>query len=257
MRTWYGTFIGHMGHELVNPTEREREFCSIKRGDVFLTRTSETMEDLKDYEFATFNDFTKRLRPKANIKIVPEYAGYFSRSPKYRHEATTMSSLSTRASLNNKMLGRLKMVLPSFEEQAAIGFILKSFDDKIELNRRMNETLEAMACAIFKSWFVDFDPVRAKAKSRDPGLPDEIATLFPDSFQDSDLGEIPKGWNTKPIGESVRCVGGSTPSTKNPAFWDGGTNPFVTPRDMSSLTSPVILNTASHITDAGVDKISS
>lgn len=77
MRTWYGTFIGHTGHELVNPTEREREFCSIKRGDVFLTRTSETMEDLKDYEFATFNDFTKRLRPKANIKIVPEYAGYF------------------------------------------------------------------------------------------------------------------------------------------------------------------------------------
>ena len=67
-------------------------------------------------------------------------------------------------------------------------------DDKIELNRRMNETLEAMARALFKSWFVDFDPVRAKAEGRDPGLPKPLADLFPDSFEDSELGEIPKGW---------------------------------------------------------------
>ena len=121
----------------------------------------------------------------------------------------------------------------------------------------MNRTLEAMAQAIFKSWFVDFDPVRAKAEGRNPSLPKDIADLFPDSFKDSELEKIPKGWEIKPIGEAVRCVGGSTPSTKNPSFWKGGTNPFVTPKDMSSLTSPVILDTARHITDAGVDKISS
>jgi type I restriction enzyme S subunit len=122
---FYNFFIPDKLSEFVNSTEQERESCSIKRGDVFLTRTSETMEELgmscvalKDYESATFNGFTKRLRPKANTKIVPEYAGYFFRSPKFRREVTAMSSLSTRASLNNEMLGRLKMVLPSLEEQA-------------------------------------------------------------------------------------------------------------------------------------------
>jgi len=147
--------------------------------------------------------------------------------------------------------------LPPLPEQRAIAHILGSLDDKIELNRRMNQTLEATARAIFKSWFVDFDPVRAKAEGRPTGLPDDIAALFTDSFEDSELGEIPNGWEVKPIGQAVKCVGGSTPSTKNPAFWDGGKNPFVTPKDMSSLTSPVILDTSRHITDAGVEKISS
>ena len=91
-------------------------------------------------------------------------------------------------------------------EQRAIAHILGTLDDKIELNRRMNETLEAMARALFKSWFVDFDPVRAKAEGRDPGLPRHIADLFPDSFEDSELGEIPKGWE---VGRSTR-LGPST-----------------------------------------------
>ena len=84
--------------------------------------------------------------------------------------------------------------IPPLAEQRAIAHILGTLDDKIELNRRMNETLEAMARALFKSWFVDFDPVRAKAEGRDPGLPKPLADLFPDSFEDSELGEIPKGW---------------------------------------------------------------
>ena len=97
------------------------------------------------------------------------------------------------------MSGRLNLVptfathcrVPILTEQHAIAHILGTLDDKIELNRRMNETLEAMARALFKSWFVDFDPVRAKAEGRDPGLPKPIADLFPDRFEDSELGEIP------------------------------------------------------------------
>jgi type I restriction enzyme, S subunit len=85
--------------------------------------------------------------------------------------------------------------LPDVTEQRAISQVLASLDDKIEVNRRTSRTLEEIARAIFKSWFVDFDPVRAKAEGRDSGLPKEIANLFPDSFQDSQLGEIPKGWN--------------------------------------------------------------
>ncbi|MFQ5499856.1 MAG: restriction endonuclease subunit S [Candidatus Zixiibacteriota bacterium] len=89
--------------------------------------------------------------------------------------------------------------IPSFEDQRAIAHILGSLDDKIELNRQMNCTLEKMAQAIFKSWFIDFDPVRAKAEGRDPGLPKEVADLFPDSFEESELGEIPKGWTPRVV----------------------------------------------------------
>jgi type I restriction enzyme S subunit len=84
--------------------------------------------------------------------------------------------------------------LPPIHEQKAIAHILGTLDDKIELNRKTNETLEAMAKALFKSWFVDFDPVRAKAEGRPTGLPGEISDLFPDSFEGSELGEIPSGW---------------------------------------------------------------
>ena len=110
---------------------------------------------------------------------------------------------------------RLELALPSLAEQRAIEHILGTLDDKIELNRRMNETLEAMARAIFKSWFVDFDPVRAKAEGRDPGLPKPLADLFPDSIDDSELKEIPKGWQVVTVADladiNARTLGRSDP----------------------------------------------
>jgi type I restriction enzyme S subunit len=95
------------------------------------------------------------------------------------------------------------------DEQCAIACVLGALDDKIELNRRMNETLEAIARALFRSWFVDFDAVRAKAEGRDPGLPKEIADLFPNSFDDSELGEIPKGWGAVPVYEIATYINGA------------------------------------------------
>ena len=97
----------------------------------------------------------------------------------------------------------LSVTLPPLPEQRAIAHILGTLDDKIELNRRMNETLEAMARALFNSWFVDFDPVRAKAEGRDPGLPKPLADLFPARLVDSELGEIPEGWEVAPLPEAV------------------------------------------------------
>ena len=105
--------------------------------------------------------------------------------------------------LNKGHFSQLQIALPLFKEQQAIACILGALDDKIELNRRMNRTLEAMARAIFKSWFVDFDPVRARAEGRDPGLPQEMADLFPDSFEDCELGEIPKGWQVGTLGDAA------------------------------------------------------
>ena len=110
--------------------------------------------------------------------------------------------------LNQTILGAIPTSVPEPNEQRAIAHILGTLDDKIELNRRMNETLEAMARAIFKSWFVDFDPVRAKAEGRDPGLPKPIADLFPDCFKDSEIGEIPEGWEVKPLGELLELAYG-------------------------------------------------
>ena len=108
-------------------------------------------------------------------------------------------SMTAYPSIRPSDVEGLEIELPPLPEQRAIARVLGALDDKIELNRRMNETLEAMARALFKSWFVDFDPVRAKAEGHDPGLPDHIADLFPDRLVDSELGEIPEGWEAVPL----------------------------------------------------------
>jgi type I restriction enzyme, S subunit len=152
----------------------------------------------------------------------------------------------------------LHISVPPIADQKAIASILGALDDKIELNRRMNATLEAMARALFQSWFVDFDPVRTKLDGRAPvGMDAETAALFPDGFEDSAIGHIPAAWHVEPVGDVVVCVGGGTPSTTNAAFWEGGKHPWTTPKDFSSLQAPVLLDTDRMITDAGVAKISS
>ena len=97
----------------------------------------------------------------------------------------------------------------NINEQRAIAQVLGSLDDKIELNRKMNETLEAMARALFNSWFVTFDPIRAKAEGRDTGLPESIAAVFPDSFENSAFGEIPKGWKASSLYEMAEFANGA------------------------------------------------
>jgi type I restriction enzyme S subunit len=213
---FYNYFTPPRLEQLVNSTEKEQQACSVKRGDVFLTRTSETMEELgmscvalRDYDRATFNGFTKRLRPKSGTQIIPEYAGYYFRSPSFRQEVIAMSSLSTRASLNNEMLGRLSMAVPPPETQVKIGTVLKALDDKIELNHRMNATLESMARALFQSWFVDFNPVRANQDGREPvGLDQATADLFPETFEETALGHVPNGWQVKSLGEVIELAYG-------------------------------------------------
>jgi type I restriction enzyme S subunit len=116
----------------------------------------------------------------------------------------------------------LSVVLPPIGEQRAIAHILGTLDDKIELNRRMNETLEAMARALFKSWFVDFDPVRAKAEGRDSGLPQPLADLFPARLVDSELGEIPDGWKVGVLEDALEELEvGGRPKGGVAAYTDG------------------------------------
>ena len=120
----------------------------------------------------------------------PRFCYYFLKSL----DLAQFNAGSGVPTLNRNHVHSLPTIVPLPHEQRAIAHILGTLDDKIELNRRRNETLEAMARALFKSWFVDFDPVRTKMAGRDPGLPKHIADLFPDLFVDSELGEIPEGW---------------------------------------------------------------
>lgn len=140
-------------------------------------------------------------------RVYPPFLRWLVRGPEWWEQIGTFLNVgAVFDSLKCADIPNFRLRIPPLREQRAIAHILGTLDDKIELDRRMNETLETMARALFKSWFVDFDPVRAKSEGRDPGLPERIADLFPDSFEDSELGEIPKGWRIVSLGEVCRRV---------------------------------------------------
>jgi len=161
-----------------------------------------------------FNQDVKALRPKGGVDKA--FLPYLLLGHKQRLLGLVDLAGHGTGRLNTDELKSLDVLLPPEDEQRAIAHILGTLDGKTEMNRRMNETLEAIARALFKSWFVDFDPVRAKAEGRDPGLPKPLADLFPDSFEDSELGEIPKGWEVCPIGDVAELTIGGDWGKDNP-----------------------------------------
>lgn len=202
------------------------------------------------------------LRGKRDL-LDSSYLLYLMQSQEMQAKLLGRSSGTTVIGIKQSELRKIQVALPPIAEQRSIAHILSTLDDKIELNRKQNETLEAMARAFFKAWFVDFEPVRAKQEGRWqrgqslPGLPAQLYDLFPDRLVESEMGEIPNGWRHSTIGEEVTVCGGSTPSTKEPEFWDGGQHCWATPKDLSGLKFPVLLDTDRKITDAGLAKISS
>lgn len=212
---------------LVNSTEKERQTCSIKRGDVFLTRTSETDDELgmssvalKDYPNATFNGFTKRLRPLGNVEIYPEFVAYYFRSPRFRANIVGMSSITTRASLNNSMLAELPLLLPNYEEQVRIATILKCLDDKIDLLHRENTTLEAMAETLFRQWFIE---------------------------------EAKEDWEEGKLGDWVVIKRGGSPRPINDYISSSGYR-WLKISDVTNLNSPYIFQTKEYIKESGLQK---
>jgi len=174
-----------------------------------------------------------------------------------QHLMQAWSTTTVQATLNLKEIRQLPLPWPPKKWRDWIAHILGTLDEKIELNRRMNETLGAIARVLFESWFVNFDPVRAKADGRELDLSDAVAGLFPDRFDESDLGELPLGWSIKTIGDLAEVVGGGTPSTKEPAYWQDGIHHWATPKDLSTLQVPVLLETERRVTDAGLSQIGS
>jgi len=165
------------------------------------------------------------LRPQVQM-IAPRflYACVFSQT--FTEYLVSREKGAAYPAVSPEDIGNAVIPLPPLKEQAAIASILGALDDKIELNQTMNQTLEATARTIFKSWFVDFDPVRAKAAGQPPpGLKPEIAALFPDSLDDSELGEIPKGWKILGLSDIATFLNGLALQKYPPG--DGGSLPVI------------------------------
>jgi type I restriction enzyme, S subunit len=199
------------------------------------------------------------LRPD-RTKCDPRFLLYALQSPSVQHQiGWSEGTGSTVSNLRIPHLEALRIPTPELDEQRAVGATLASLDNKIEHNRRTRRALEGLARAMFKAWFVDFEPVHAKAAGATsfPGMPPEAFAAFPTHFTDSQRGLVPEGWEVRPIGELVSVKGGATPSTKVAEYWDGGTHHWATPKDLSGLQDPVLLRTERQITEAGVECISS
>ena len=180
-------FLPEQLESLVQTTDKEREACSIKAGDVFITRTSETMDELgmssvalKDYPNATYNGFTKRLRPKTD-RVFPRYMGYYLRTPKFRGQFMAFSSMTTRASLANNDLLNMEVELPPMDIQKNIATILSRYDSLIENYQKQIKLLEEAAQRLYKEWFVDHH--------------------FPGHENTKIVDGVPEGWEEKSISE--------------------------------------------------------
>lgn len=185
--------------DLVQSTDAERENYDIKKGDVFITRTSETSDELgmtsvalKDYPNATYNGFTKRLRPLNSFKVFPKYIGYYLRTQKFRKGFMAFSTMTTRASLKNEDLLNMEIWLPSYSIQINIADKLSLYDDLIENNQKQIKLLEEAAQRLYKEWFVDLH--------------------FPGYEQTKIVDGLPEGWRNIVIGDlNCRLESGSRP----------------------------------------------
>jgi type I restriction enzyme S subunit len=181
--------------------------ANVQRGDVIFTHAGNIGQVAYIPESAQFKSYVisqRQFYMRCNrSKVIPEFVVAYFKTPEGQHQLLANTSQVGVPSIAQPVsyLRTIEIPLPPLDEQRAIAHILGTLDDKIELNRRMSETLEAMARALFKSWFVDFDPVRAKAEGRDPGLPKPLADLFPARLVDSELGEIPEGWEVGTLGD--------------------------------------------------------
>ena len=204
-----------IGFNFVSEEHADRlKNANVQRGDVVFTHAGNIGQVAfipPSSEFERYVLSQRQFYMRCNrAKVLPEFVVAYFKTPEGRHKLLANTSQVGVPSIAQPVtyLRTIEIPLPSISEQRAIAHILGTLDDKIELNRRMSETLEAMARALFKSWFVDFDPVRAKAEGRDPGLPKPLADLFPARLVDSDLGEIPEGWEVTRLGELLELAYG-------------------------------------------------
>lgn len=194
--------------------------------------------------------------PLNTTLYVQDFKGNDRRFVAYMLRTVDFHQFSDKAAVpgvNRNHLHTARILLPPVSEQVRVASVLQSFDDRIDLLRQTNATLESIAQALFKSWFVDFDPVRAKAEGREPeGMDAATAALFPAEFEESALGLIPKGWSAIPFAKTVNIMGGGTPKTSIAEYW-GGNIPWFSVVDAPGPGQVFTLRTEKFVTTAGVD----
>lgn len=204
----------------------------------------------------TFNQDLKALI--AHDDILPAFLAYSIKGRTQEILGLVGEAGHGTGVLPTDRIQRLEISVPPLEEQRAIVHVLGTLDDKIELNRKQNETLEAMASALFKAWFVDFEPVRAKQEGRWqrgqslPGLPAQLYDLFPNRLVESELGVIPEGWGIGSLSDAVEIIGGGTPKTSVNEYWDGEI-PWFSVVDTPASSDVFVVKTEKSITQAGLD----
>ncbi len=182
----------------------------------------------------------------------PKFVFYFFKNL----DVSRLNVGSANPTLNRNHVHPINTLWPPLIEQRTVARILGSLDDKIEANRRMNETLEAMARAIFKSWFVDFDPVRALAEGRAPaGMDAETAALFPDGFEEIEGRVVPSGWMVGSFDETIEVIGGGTPKTSVAEYWNGDI-PWFSVVDAPVNSDVFVIDTEKKITKHGLEESS-
>ena len=242
-------FITHAQYQ-----EIKRKFGSPQDGDVLLTSVGTLgvayfIDGDGDFYFKDGNvTWFRNFDPR----VVPKYLYYWLTSPETQKRLDEVSIGSTQRALTISALKSLQVQLPSVDSQRAIVDMLDAVTNRITLLRETNATLEAIAQALFKSWFVDFDPVRAKMEGRTPeGMDEATAALFPDGFETSELGEVPRGWRQQTFRDTIQIIGGGTPKTSNPDFW-GGDIPWFSVVDAPRSSDVFVIDTEKYITDAGL-----
>ena len=246
--------------------------AKFQNGDTLFARITPCLENGKGGYVSGLPDgvvgqgSTEFIVLRARKKSDEQFTYYLSRFQKFRSFAEKgMEGTSGRQRVTWQTLADFELPDLSEMQRAALGEVLGSLDDKIELNRQMNETLEDMARALFRDWFIDFGPTRRQmGGATDPAaimghaFPNNkaaaLAPLFLARFAE---GGLPDKWIKKPVGELSEIVGGGTPNTKTREFWEGGTHLWATPRDLSKLSGVFIRVTERQLTDAGLEKVSS
>jgi type I restriction enzyme, S subunit len=226
----------------------------LDHGDIVLARTGASTGAsayVKNPPSAVFASYLVRLRTKPEFDA--RFLSYYLKSDQFWNFIRgVLGDKSAQPNASAATMTKAPVLAPRDKaEQRAIAHILGTLDDKIELNRRTSETLEAMARALFKSWFVNFDPVRAKDEGRDPSLPQPLADLFPDRLVGSELGDMPDGWTVGTILAYARLISGGTPKTGRPEYWDGPIG-WVSAKDVSQSKDLFLVETRRTITEKGL-----
>jgi len=261
--TFYGVDLSNA--RLISAEEYDKlvkQGCRPEVGDVLIAKDGNTALDtvcvVNEPLEAVMLSSVAILRPNSE-KLDAHYLKYYFCSKSiisYLKRNFISGAAIPRVVLRDFKKAEIR--LPSLDIQKKISFILRSLDDKIELNRKMNQTLEEMAQALFKSWFVDFDPVHARARATSDaelekattklGVSKEVLELFPSEFVESEMGMIPKGWEIKPLKEIGNVITGKTPPTKKAENY-GEKYPFITIPDMHGQT--YIINTSRYLSETG------